>query len=84
MARDGTFKRHITQGITKYRGSTSGAVMSERVVVKRSIRTNEVVGPACSLSLIIFVDGCSGESKEGFLGPVLEVEEITGSPPSDK
>ena len=38
-------KRHITQGMMKYRGSTRGAVMSERVVVRARIRVKIVDGP---------------------------------------
>ena len=38
-------KRHITQGIMKYRGSTRGAVMSERVVVRARIKVKIVDGP---------------------------------------
>ena len=38
-------RRHITQGMMKYRGSTNGAVMRESVVVRRKMVAKAVVGP---------------------------------------
>ena len=44
-AEDGTFNRHMTQGMMKYRGSTSGAVTNDKLVVTRKIQRKDVVGP---------------------------------------
>lgn len=48
----GTCKRHITHGMMKYRGSTRGAVISERAVVSTNMRRKEVLGSCSSVELI--------------------------------
>lgn len=63
----GTCSRHTTHGIIKYRGSTSGAVMSERAVERTNTSKKEVLGPsACSCGRVLSRLVCNGVGDDGF------------------
>lgn len=55
----GTRRRQKTHGKMKYRGSTSGAVISESVVARRSISTVEVGGDPSSASASVIPSLCA-------------------------
>lgn len=62
----GTCRRHITQGMMKYRGSTSGAVMSESAVERMKMSRKDVLG---SLDCIVGAEegrlDCCGALTDG-------------------
>lgn len=64
----GTCRRHITQGMMKYRGSTRGAVIRESAVERMNMSTKEVLGSSfCSVGLADGrLEGC-GTGADGFL-----------------
>jgi hypothetical protein len=63
----GTCSRHTTHGMIKYRGSTSGAVISERAVERTNTSRKEVLGPSgCSCGRVLRRLVCNGAGDDGF------------------
>lgn len=54
--------RQNTHGIMKYRGSTKGAVTSERELARRSMRADEV-GGGSDANMSVGLGGCEGRGR---------------------
>lgn len=83
-----TCRRHISHGRMKYRGSTKGAVMSERAVEVKKMRTKETRKqldslPACAvwvalqLTAVVWTSACPSLRRHPLLSVTIAAHEHT-------